>query len=76
MAGQTAERTGDQRRVYRTPPMVELCRGLAREHPSGPLFLNMRGNPWTRNAIRFRFRNLRQRLDLPEELVAYTFRHA
>lgn len=56
--------------------MVELCRGLAREHPSGPLFLNMRGNPWTRNAIRFRFRNLRQRLDLPEELVAYTFRHA
>lgn len=47
--------------VYLTPPMVKLCTRLAAEHPEGPLFLNSRGKPWTRNAIRCRFRTLRKR---------------
>ncbi len=55
--------------------MAELCRDLAREHPEGPLFRNTRGKPWTRNAIRIRFRNLRKRLGLAPGVVAYAFRH-
>jgi integrase len=76
MGGKTTERTGDRRCVYLTPPMIELCRELARANPEGPLFLNTRGKPWTRNAIRIRFRNLRKKLGLPKGIVAYTFRHA
>jgi integrase len=35
-----------------------------------------RGKPWTRNAIRIRFRRLRKRLGLPKGVVAYTYRHS
>lgn len=73
--GKTTDATGLQRCIYLTPGMVELCRQLAREHPEGPLFLNTRGKPWTRNAIRIRFRNLRKRLGLPKGVVAYVYRH-
>ena len=61
--------------MYLTPGMVTLCAELAREHPEGPLFRNTRGRPWTRDAIRLRFRNLRERLGLPKGVVAYAFRH-
>jgi integrase len=73
--GKTTDRTGEQRCVYLTPAMIELCRELAKLHPEGPIFLNTRGKPWTRNAIRIRFRNLRKKLDLPKGTVAYAFRH-
>ena len=72
--GKTTCRTGNKRCVYLTPGMIELCRELAEADPTGPLFLNTRGKPWTRNAIRIRFRNLRKRLGLPAGVVAYAFR--
>jgi integrase len=71
----TAKRTGKPRIIYLTPPLVKLCKRLAREHPTGPLFPNSQGNPWTRNAIRIRFRNLRNKLKL-DGVVAYTVRHS
>ncbi len=75
LEGKTTDRTGDSRCIYLTPGMTELCRDLAREYPEGPLFRNTRGKPWTRNAIRIRFRNLRKRLGLAPGVVAYAFRH-
>jgi integrase len=69
------ERTGRPRVIYLTPPMVKLCRRLIAENPTGPLFRNSQGRPWSRNAIRIRFRNLRKKLSL-KGLVAYTVRHS
>lgn len=70
----TARKTGRPRVVYLNPTMLELCRRLIAEHPQGPIFLNSRGRPWTRNAIRMRFRQLRHKLKL-KGVVAYCYRH-
>ena len=43
---------------------------------TGPLFRNSRGKPWTRNAIRCRFRNLRAKLPHLKGVVSYTYRHS
>ena len=74
----TGARTGQSRVVYLTPAAIEVCRRLACEHPIGPLCRNARGEPWTRSAIRCRFRRLRRRLadKFPGGLCAYLFRHA
>ncbi len=71
----TVKKTRKPRVVYLTAPMVELCRRLSAERPTGPLFLNSRGRAWSRNAIRCRFRRLRKKLNLDKGVVAYAYRH-
>jgi integrase len=71
----TAKKTGKPRVIILTPPMVALTVRLAAKHPEGPLFRNVDGNPWTRNAIRCRFRRIRTKLGLGGNLVAYLYRH-
>jgi len=71
----TGKKTGKPRDVYLTPAMMKLCTRLAQEHPDGPLFRNTRGKPWTRNAIRIRFRNLRERFPQLKGVVCYCWRH-
>jgi integrase len=71
----TGKKTGRPRVIYLTPPMVKLCSRLAEEHPEGPLFRNTRGHPWTQNAVRIRFRNLRKRLPALKGIVCYCWRH-
>lgn len=57
-------------------PMPELCRRLAAEHPTGPLFHSSRGRPWLPNAIGARMRRLRATYpELPPTLCATHFRH-
>jgi integrase len=71
----TRHKTGRPRVIYLTPCMIELCRRLVEAHLTGELFRNTHGKPWTRNAIRCRFRRLRDKLGLGAGVVAYTFRH-
>lgn len=71
----TGERTGRSRIVVLTPCMNTLTKILAAHRPSGPLFRNEDGEPWTSNAVRCAMRRLRERLDLPKGTVAYSFRH-
>jgi integrase len=73
----TAKRTKapKPRVVILTPAMVVLTRELVARYPEGPLFRNADGRPWTRNAIRCRFRRLREKLGLGGNLVAYLYRH-
>lgn len=71
----TGKRTGRKRVVQLTPCMATLSRILAHHRPTGPLFRNRAGDPWTCNAIRCRMRRLRKALDLPAGTVAYSFRH-
>jgi integrase len=71
----TVKKTNKARVVFLTPEMIELCRHLIAQHPEGPLFLNSRGTPWSRNALRCRFRRLRKKLNLERGFVPYSYRH-
>jgi site-specific recombinase XerD len=62
--------TGKARVIYLNAAMGELAARLIEKHPAGPFFRNTDGNAWTRNAIRYRFRNLRKRLGLDPGLSA------
>jgi integrase len=68
--------TGQPRVVILTPGMAELTERLMSRYPSGPLFRNAEGAAWTRNAVRCRFRRVRQKLGLGGDVVAYLYRHA
>lgn len=72
----TEHATGEPRVVILTPEMTALTRRLIEQHPEGPLFRNENGRPWNRNAIRCRFRRVREKLKLGGDLVAYLYRHA
>lgn len=71
----TAHTTGKPRIVWLTPPVVALCRELAVEYPTGPLYRNAVGKPWRRDYLASRFRKLRDRLNLPDTLTLYSYRH-
>jgi integrase/recombinase XerC len=71
----TGSKTGRPLVVYMTPCMDTLTRILARYRPAGPLFLNAKGKPWTKDTINYAFTKLRKRLGLPKELLPYSFRH-
>lgn len=71
----TRKKTGKPLTVYLSPCLQTLTRILAERRTTGPLFLNSRHEPWTRNAIRTRMRNLRKKLNLPPGTVAYAYRH-
>jgi integrase len=51
--------------------VLDILRPLILKYPEGPLLRNTRGTPWTRNAIKDRFR----RLNLPYKATAYSMRH-
>jgi integrase len=61
--------------VYLSPCGQTLARILASRR-SDVLLLNGKGQAWTRNAVRIRFRRLRESLGLPGGIVAYSYRHA
>ncbi|QDU21382.1 tyrosine-type recombinase/integrase [Urbifossiella limnaea] len=75
-AHKTGRKTGKPRVVYLTDAMVGLTRRLAAQNQDGPLFLNSRGRPWNRNAIRCRFRVLRKRFPAFGHFTAYSYRRA
>ncbi len=73
----TAKRTGRARIIYLTPAMVELTRKLVERFPEGPLFRGPRSKRgFTRNGVRCRFRNLRQKLPHLAGVISYTMRHS
>ncbi len=74
------------RTIYLNPTMQKLVAGLAKLYPSGPLFRNEDGNPWTPSAVRLRFRRSAKKKGQPKiglaqkmgmvGLCAYTMRHS
>lgn len=71
----TAKRTGRPRIVYLSPAALALTTRLMAKHPEGPIFRNYRGGkPWSRNAIRQRFKRIRQKFPQLAGVVAYTYR--
>jgi integrase len=61
----------------RLVPLNEIARRittrLAKQHPTGPLFRNQNGDPWTKDAIVGRFKRLSKKLQVP--IYAYCLRH-
>jgi len=73
----TAKKTGKPRVIYLAPEMLEMSRRLVAERPEGPLFPSRKMNrPFSKNAIRIRFRRLREKLPHLNGVVAYTYRHS
>jgi integrase len=72
----TDDKTGAKRVVILTPEMIELTKRLIVKNPTGPLFRDTRGEPWNGNSIRCRFRRVREKLCLGNDVVAYLYRHA
>lgn len=73
----TARRTGRARVIYLTPAMVELTRRLVALYPEGSLFRGPRSKRgFTRNGVRCRFRNLREKLPQLKGVISYTARHS
>lgn len=67
---------GKKRRrvIYLTEPATEIAQRLAAENPSGPVFRNSIGNPWTKDAINFAFIRLKKKTGIGD-LCAYALRH-
>jgi integrase len=72
----TAKKTGKPLTVYLSPCLQTLTKILLHRRKAGPLFVNSRGKKWTRSAVRQRMMRLREKLDLPDGLVAYGYRHS
>lgn len=61
------------RLVMLTDRALRITRRLAKKHPTGPLFRNTKGKPWTKDAVACRFKRLSKKLGTP--ICAYTIRH-
>lgn len=70
----SSKKTG-AKTIYLSPCGQTIARILCSVR-SDVLLLNGKGQPWTRNAVRIRFRRLRESLGLPGDIVAYSYRHA
>lgn len=68
-------RKGKRRVLYLAPDAVTLLRELAAKYPTGPLFRNRIGKPWTRSAIGMAIRKAGRTAGLTGK-IAYGYRHA
>jgi integrase len=75
MPGKTTRKTGMPRSIVLPPAWWPRIGALAQLRPTGPLFLNSEGQPWTSNAIGLAIRRARHRAGLGKESVAYALRH-
>jgi integrase len=64
-----------RRTIVLTNKALEICKRLSDKHSTGPIFRNLRGNPWTKDAVNCRFYRLKQKLGFQGSLCLYGFRH-
>lgn len=77
VANKTAKATGRATRpIVLSSRAAEIVGRLASEHPTGPLFRNKHGGPWTGYAWTKRFKAARERAGLPAGFTLYSLRHA
>ncbi len=72
----TRKKTGKQERpVFLSTRMLELCRSRMEGREEGWLFLNSRGTQWTQTALEHRLQKLCIKLGISHGATLYSFRH-
>ena len=72
----TRDKTGQQERpVFLSSKMIELCRELIGDRKEGWLFQNSFRKQWTRTALQHRLEKLCARLGITKGATLYSFRH-
>ena len=61
--------------IFLTSAAKAICERLCQVNSHGPIFLNTRGNPWTKDAIKCRFGRLKEKVNIVG-LCAYGIRHS
>jgi integrase/recombinase XerC len=59
--------------IYLTPKAVEITKRLMERHPTGPLFRNRDGEPWTPDAVNCRFQRAKEKVGT--KISLYACRH-
>lgn len=79
LEGKTTRATGRKIVIRLSAAAAELLRPLVTTWPTGPLFRNEDGNPWTRFAVNDQVKRIRTRLKLDKDqgrgVVVYALRH-
>jgi integrase len=65
---------GRHRFIYCSPTMLALVKRLMEKHPTGPIFRNTWGRPWTKSSYCPYLRRLTKRLGM-RRIIAYGWRH-
>jgi integrase/recombinase XerC len=71
----TSGKTGKPRVIHLNDAAIEILRRLMIGSPSGPLFRNSRGRPWTNFSMSHAARKIRERSGLDGRSVVYALRH-
>ena len=69
-----AKGENNHRVIFLASDILELVKRLVKERPTGPLFVNRRGNPWTKDAIKCRLQRISDKVGF--RVIAYGARHA
>jgi integrase len=75
IANKTGAHTDRPRVTYLTPAIQEMTRSRMQQYPAGPLFRNTRGQPWTTRSLCLYMGRLRAKLNLPDGVCLYAYRH-
>jgi len=71
--GKTSQKTGKARIIFLTDRVRKMLERLRSSSPY--VFLNVRGKPWTMNAVRLQIARLKKAIGLPDDVCAYLCRH-
>lgn len=71
----TADKTGRERIIRMTPKLLTLCKELAAKNPTGPLFLNTRGEPWKKTGWKQAMERAQKRLGIRHRPMVSGYRH-
>jgi integrase len=72
----TVHKTRKPRIIYLNGPMRKLMGVLRRQATTDYVFVNLKGTPWTRDALRQRIMRIKAKLGLAKDVCAYLLRHA
>jgi integrase len=61
--------------IYLPDEAFEIVDRLAKRYPSGPIFRNTKGRPWSKDSVNGRFKRLKKKLGMPK-LCATVLRHS
>lgn len=61
--------------IYLPPCLATMTRMLVRQNPTGPLFRQESGRPWSKENIARRLLRLRRKLGISDDVIMYAYRH-